>query len=90
MQDSSAALGLREYLTMVDYSLYGMPQDNAKIYRDKLMVIYGESVLHLISSQRTVNKDNIMKYLVREIERQPEDIQKYYRVALETVGVHAR
>ncbi|QHA89787.1 hypothetical protein FO014_00940 [Serratia rhizosphaerae] len=75
---------------MVDYSLYGMPQDNAKIYRDKLMVIYGESVLHLISSQRTVNKDNIMKYLVREIERQPEDIQKYYRVALETVGVHAR
>ncbi|AML59051.1 Uncharacterised protein [Serratia rubidaea] len=75
---------------MVDYSLYGMPQDNAQIYRDKLMVIYGESVLHLISSQRTVNKDNIMKYLVREIERQPEDIQKYYRVALETVGVHAR
>lgn len=75
---------------MVDYSLYGMPQDNAQVYRDKLMVIYGESVLHLISSQRTVNKDNIMKYLVREIERQPEDIQKYYRVALETVGVHAR
>ncbi|AGB82068.1 hypothetical protein D781_1774 [Serratia sp. FGI94] len=75
---------------MVDYSLYGMPQDNAQIYRDKLMVIFGESVLHLISSQRTVNKDNIMKYLVREIERQPEDIQKYYRVALETVGVHAR
>ncbi|AVJ17236.1 hypothetical protein HF675_14690 [Serratia sp. JUb9] len=75
---------------MVDYSLYGMPQDNAKIYREKLMVIFGESVLHLISSQRMVNKDNIMKYLVQEIERQPEDIQKYYRVALETVGVHAR
>ncbi|MGW1441543.1 hypothetical protein ACWA06_02225 [Serratia rhizosphaerae] len=81
---------MRENLKMVDYSLYGMPQDNAKIYREKLMVIFGESVLHLISSQRMVNKDNIMKYLVQEIERQPEDIQKYYRVALETVGVHAR
>ncbi|MFI8418059.1 hypothetical protein ACQKDS_14270 [Serratia sp. NPDC078593] len=75
---------------MIDYTLYGLPQENAHLYRDKLSAIFGESIIHLLMAQRAINKDNIFKYLVSEIERQPEHQQKYYRAALETIGLHAR
>ncbi|HEI8865419.1 biofilm development regulator YmgB/AriR family protein [Serratia sp. AKBS12] len=75
---------------MIDYSLYGLRHEDAQLYREKLSAILGDSIFHLLMDQRAINKDNILKHLINEIERQPDEMQKYYRAALETIGVHAR
>nr|WP_233527790.1 hypothetical protein [Serratia sp. PAMC26656] len=77
--------------TMIDYSLYGLDNKDVELYREQIYNLVGKSVVQVLSSSKPITKQNILAYLIKEVERQPEDYcQKLHRAAIEVIGVSGR
>lgn len=76
---------------MIDFSLYGLDNKDVELYREQIYNLVGKSVVQVLSSNRPITKQSILAYLIKEIERQPEDYcQKLHRAAIEVIGVNGR
>ncbi|AKK84190.1 hypothetical protein ABY61_00845 [Klebsiella aerogenes] len=68
----------------------GISQFDIEEYNQNAFRALGECLVLLMSSGKTINKDNILKTIISEMEKQPDDSHKAYRLALEVVGGHGR
>ncbi|MDT3251047.1 hypothetical protein QZQ97_08875 [Serratia sp. root2] len=77
--------------TMIDYSLYGLDDKDVELYREQIYNLVGKSVVQVLLSNRPITKQSILAYLIKEVERQPDDYyQKLHRAAIEVIGVNGR
>ncbi len=74
----------------VDFKAIGISHFDIDKYNRNAIRALGECLVLLISSGKTINKDNILKTIISEMEKQPDDSHKAYRLALEVVGRHGR
>lgn len=72
----------------VNYKAIGISHLDINEYTRNATLALGECIMLLISNGKTINKDNILKTIISEMEKQPDDIHKAYRLALEVVGLH--
>ncbi|CAI0784366.1 biofilm development regulator YmgB/AriR family protein [Serratia ficaria] len=76
---------------MIDYSLYGLNENDVDEYRTQICCLIGKSVIQVLSSNKPISKQNLISYLLHEVERQSDDyFQKLYRAAIEVIGVNGR
>lgn len=76
---------------MIDYSLYGLSDKDIETYREHIYHLVGKSVIHVLSANTPITKQSILAYLIKEIEKQPDDYsQKLHRAAIEVIGVTGR
>ncbi|HBT3149761.1 TPA: hypothetical protein MBF30_004997 [Klebsiella aerogenes] len=74
----------------VNFKAIGISHFDREEYSRNAIRALGECLVLLISSGKTINKDNILKTITSEMEKQPDDAHKAYRLALEVVGLHGR
>lgn len=74
----------------VSYKALGISHFDREEYNQNAFRALGECLVLLISSGKTINKDNILKTIISEMEKQPDESHKAYRLALEIVGLHGR
>ncbi|MEB7619150.1 hypothetical protein [Klebsiella aerogenes] len=74
----------------VNFKAIGISHFDREEYNRNAIRALGECLVLLISSGKTINKDNILKTIIYEMEKQPDDAHKAYRLALEVVGLHGR
>lgn len=72
----------------VNYKAIGISHLDINEHTRNATLALGECIILLISNGKTINKDNILKTIISEMEKQPDDIHKAYRLALEVVGLH--
>ncbi|MEQ4760951.1 hypothetical protein [Klebsiella aerogenes] len=72
----------------VNYKAIGISHFDREEYNQNAIRALGECLVLLISSGKTINKDNILKTIISEMEKQHDDVHKAYRLALEVVGGH--
>ncbi|MCE9940652.1 biofilm development regulator YmgB/AriR family protein [Serratia liquefaciens] len=76
---------------MIDYSLYGLHDRDIETYREQIYSLLGKGVIQVLSANKPISKQNILAYLITEIERQPDEYcQKLHRAAIEVIGINAR
>ena len=76
---------------MIDYSLYGLHDRDIETYREQIYSLLGKGVIQVLSANQPISKQNILAYLIAEIERQPDEYcQKLHRAAIEVIGINAR
>ncbi|GAK26042.1 MULTISPECIES: biofilm development regulator YmgB/AriR family protein [Serratia] len=76
---------------MIDYSLYGLHDRDIETYREQIYSLLGKGVIQVLSANKPISKQNILAYLIAEIERQPDEYgQKLHRAAIEVIGINAR
>ncbi|CAI0772982.1 Uncharacterised protein [Serratia entomophila] len=76
---------------MIDYSLYGLNENDVDEYRTQICCLIGKSVIQVLSSNKAISKQNLLSHLLYEVERQSDDyFQKLHRAAIEVIGVNGR
>ncbi|CAI0702909.1 MAG: biofilm development regulator YmgB/AriR family protein [Serratia proteamaculans] len=76
---------------MIDYTLYGLNDKDIETYREQIYNLLGKGIIQVLSANQPISKQNILAYLIKEIERQPDDYgQKLHRAAIEVIGVTGR
>lgn len=74
----------------VNYNAIGISHFDIDEYTRNAIIALGECVVLLISNEKTINKDNILKTIISEMEKRSDESHKAYRLALEVVGGHRR
>ncbi|MGR7806382.1 hypothetical protein ACU6ZY_20920 [Klebsiella aerogenes] len=72
----------------IDYKALCISKDEIPHMRAMAYHALGESVVFLMSNRKKINKENLLKTLINEIEKQQEDTHRAYRLALEMLALY--
>ncbi|HBT4573933.1 TPA: hypothetical protein MB296_004760 [Klebsiella pneumoniae] len=74
----------------IDYNAMGITSEMVSKVNTQATLALGECVLALIMQEVEINKDNLLKTLIGEIEKKHDDTHRGYRVAMEMLAIHCR
>lgn len=74
----------------INYKAMGISHFDIEENNSNAYLALGESLFLLISSGKTINKNNLLRILASELEKQDGNTHRAYRLALELVGEHGR
>ncbi|MCU8823214.1 hypothetical protein NFJ68_16650 [Klebsiella aerogenes] len=74
----------------IDYKALGITNEMIPAMSAHVSLALGESLSLLISQGKEINKDNLLKTLINEIEKKHDDIHRAYRLAIEILAIHGR
>ncbi|KDL60590.1 hypothetical protein [Klebsiella variicola] len=74
----------------IDYNSMGITNEMISNINAHASLALGECVLILIIQEMEINKDNLLKTLICEIEKKHDDTHRGYRLAIEMLAIHCR
>ena len=74
----------------IDYKALGVNNDMISILNSHATFALGESLSLLMSQGKEINKDNLLKILINEIEKKHDNTHRAYRLAIEILAIHGR
>lgn len=72
----------------INYKAMGISHFDTEENNRKAYFALGECLFLLIASGKTINKNNLLRILTSELEKQDDEAHRAYRLALELVGEH--